>query len=340
MTKLTLASAIILRHKHNFITRRILFAGDIQDDLPTQFIALDVLAHTNQYHQWQLLNTKIGPNAKFGLTLDVKFASKCDTLIYYWPKNKQEALFQLSNILSLLPLGSDVFVVGENRSGVRSVNQLIHNQIKLIKIYNAQRCCLYYGQLNIRSAFDLAQWWQSYLVQNVIVKTLPGVFSRDGLDAGSALLISTLENSIRGKVLNVGCGAGVISAMLAKLAPKIMLTMSDVNASAIESSRATLTTNSMKGTVLVSNVYSNITGRFDMILSNPPFHDGRKKNLIAAETLLRGAIKHLRIGGRLRIVANAFLPYRSILDSTFGTHEVLAHNGRFSVYQATLKRSV
>ncbi|MNP78368.1 Ribosomal RNA small subunit methyltransferase C [compost metagenome] len=50
-------------------------------------------------------------------------------------------------------------------------------------------------------------------------------------------------------------------------------------------------------------------------------------------------MKHLPIGGRLRIVANAFLPYPDILDATFGSHEVLAQNGRFKVYQATVARA-
>ncbi|WP_457292125.1 methyltransferase, partial [Pseudomonas azotoformans] len=74
--------------------------------------------------------------------------------------------------------------------------------------------------------------------------------------------------------------------------------------------------------------------RFDMIISNPPFHEGLQTSLHAAEQLIRGAAKHLNIGGHLRIVANAFLPYAALLDATFGSHEVLAQNGRFKVYQA------
>lgn len=73
-----------------------------------------------------------------------------------------------------------------------------------------------------------------------------------------------------------------------------------------------------------------------MIISKPPFHDVLPTSLTAAETLIRGALKHLPIGGRLRIVANAFLPYPGMLDATFGSHEVLAQNGRSRMYQATV----
>ena len=106
----------------------------------------------------------------------------------------------------------------------------------------------------------------------------------------------------------------------------------------MESSRATLAANGIEGEVIVSNVYSDITGRFDMIISNPPFHDGMQTSLDAAQTLIRGAVRHLNSGGELRIVANAFLPYPDVLDETFGFHEVIAQTGRFKVYRAIMTR--
>lgn len=71
----------------------------------------------------------------------------CDTLIYYWPKNKPEAQFQLMNLLSLLPVGTDIFVVGENRSGVRSAEQMLADYAPLNKVDSARRCGLYFGRL-------------------------------------------------------------------------------------------------------------------------------------------------------------------------------------------------
>ena len=62
----------------------------------------------------------MGENARYSLVAEAGDVADCDTLIYYWPKNKPEAQFQLMNLLSLLPTGVDIFVVGENRSGVRS----------------------------------------------------------------------------------------------------------------------------------------------------------------------------------------------------------------------------
>jgi 16S rRNA m(2)G 1207 methyltransferase (EC 2.1.1.52) len=184
----------------------------------------------------------------------------------------------------------------------------------------------------------VAKQWGEYQLDGLTIKTLPGVFSRDGLDVGSQLLLSTLTPHTKGKVLDVGCGAGVLAAMLASHSPKVRLTLCDVSAPAVEASRATLAANGFEGEVFASNVFSEVKGRFDMIISNPPFHDGLQTSLDAAQTLIRTAVRHLNSGGELRIVANAFLPYPAILDETFGFHEVIAQTGRFKVYRAIMTR--
>ncbi|AWK14020.1 16S rRNA (guanine(1207)-N(2))-methyltransferase RsmC [Candidatus Fukatsuia symbiotica] len=338
MSTLTPASEMILRHRDEFAQRSILFAGDLQDNLPAQFKAAKVQVHTSQYHHWQALKNTLEEKVQFGLLASRNMIAECNTLLYYWPKSKQEAEFQLSNLLSLLAIGSDIFIIGENRSGVRSVEKMLTPMTTLRKTDRARRCGLYYGRLDRQVEFDHNSWWHNYQVGDTIIKTLPGVFSRDGLDAGSQLLLSTFRPNLEGNVLDIASGSGVLAAILAKHSPKIKLTLSDVSAAAIEASRATLIINNIEAKVIASNLYSDIDGRFDLIISNPPFHEGLQTSLHTTERLIHGAKAHLNIGGKLRIVANAFLPYPSLLDATFGSHETLAQNGRFKVYQATLSR--
>ncbi|ENN6010632.1 16S rRNA (guanine(1207)-N(2))-methyltransferase RsmC [Salmonella enterica] len=338
MSAFTPASEVLLRHSDDFEQRRILFAGDLQDDLPARFECAASRAHTQQFHHWQALSRQMGDNVRFSLVAQASDVADCDTLIYYWPKNKPEAQFQLMNILSLMPVGVDVFVVGENRSGVRSAEPMLADYAQLNKVDSARRCGLYHGRLEKQPQFSLESWWAEYNIDGLTIKTLPGVFSRDGLDVGSQLLLSTLTPHTKGKVLDVGCGAGVLSAALASHSPKVRLTLCDVSAPAVEASRATLAANGLEGEVFASNVFSEVKGRFDMIISNPPFHDGMQTSLDAAQTLIRGAVRHLNSGGELRIVANAFLPYPKILDETFGFHEVIAQTGRFKVYRTVMTR--
>ncbi|MDC9593061.1 16S rRNA (guanine(1207)-N(2))-methyltransferase RsmC [Xenorhabdus sp. IM139775] len=335
MSVLTPASEVILRHHEQFRSHHLLFAGDLQDNLATEIEAASVRVHTNQYHHWQSLIRQLGDHAHFGLVADNAFISGCDTLIYYWPKSKNEARFQLRSLFSVLPPGTDIFIVGENRSGVRSVDKLMEDIATFRKIDTARRCSLFYGQLTDQVQFDQNNWWNSYQVEDVTINTLPGVFSQDDLDVGSRLLLSTFNAPIAGSLLDMACGAGVLAAVLGKKNPDLSLTLSDVNAAAILSSKATLNANKLQGNVVTSNVYSAIEEKFDWIISNPPFHDGLKTNLAAADDMIRMAPNHLKYGGKLRIVANAFLPYPALLDKAFGNHQVIAQTGKFKVYQAT-----
>ena len=154
MSAFTPASEVLLRHSDDFEQSRILFAGDLQDDLPARLDTAASRAHTQQFHHWQVLSRQMGDNARFSLVATADDVADCDTLIYYWPKNKPEAQFQLMNLLSLLPVGTDIFVVGENRSGVRSAEQMLADYAPLNKVDSARRCGLYFGRLEKQPEFD------------------------------------------------------------------------------------------------------------------------------------------------------------------------------------------
>jgi len=140
---------------------------------------------------------------------------------------------------------------------VRSAEPMLEEYVTLTKVDSARRCGLYHGRLDKKPAFDAEKYWGEYALDTLTIKTLPGVFSRDDLDVGSKLLLSTLTPHTKGKVLDVGCGAGVLSAVLASHSPKVRLTLCDVSAPAIEASRATLAANGIEGEVFASNVFSD-----------------------------------------------------------------------------------
>ncbi|MDQ6579123.1 MAG: 16S rRNA (guanine(1207)-N(2))-methyltransferase RsmC, partial [Haemophilus parainfluenzae] len=183
--------------------------------------------------------------------------------------------------------------------------------------------------------FDLQSYWKCYqndALGDLRIYSLPGVFSANELDSGTSLLLSTLTSPIQGKVLDIGCGAGVIGSMIKKYHPKADVTMTDIHAMAIQSARQTLAENQLEGNVIASDVFSHIEGKFDLIISNPPFHDGIDTAYRAVKELIQQAKWHLTAGGELRIVANAFLPYPDLLAQHFGKFDVLAQTTKFKVY--------
>lgn len=338
----TPASQVIERHQTFFNDKNVIIAGDIQDSYPTVLSAKQVKIHCTQFHTYLRLKNSHRAQVSFSLLPEAEFYVGMDTLIYYWPKTKSEAQFQLSYLLHNMPKGSDIFIVGENRTGVKSVEALLADFGTIQKIDSARRCGLYHFQAESRLAFELSQWWLTYHLtidnHDIEVKSLPGVFSQKGLDAGSELLLNALldrQDIVKGQVLDVGCGSGILSTVIGKLNKDVDLTLSDVSSAALASSNATLAANQLKGTVVASDVFSNLTDKYHLIISNPPFHDGKETSYTAVNTLIKEAKKHLKLNGYLCIVANSFLPYQAILDETFKSVELIAQTTKFKVYLAS-----
>lgn len=344
MSLLTPASQILERHEEQFLNKRILIAGDIHDNYPLHIDTAQTNIHCTQFHVYQeLLRVNRNANIGFSVQPEMSFYDNIDTLVYYWPKNKTEAQFQLSYLLNSLVKGVDVFIVGENRSGVNSVESLLTDFGKIQKIDAARRCSLYYFQAESRLAFDFNEWWMSYQLQfidsTLTICNLPGVFSQKMLDAGSNLLLDSLleyPDMIKGKVLDIGCGSGVLSLFAAKINPSIKLTAADVSAMALCAAEKNFKSNNVDATIVASDVFSHIDGRFDLIISNPPFHDGKETNYLAADTLIKQSKAHLTTNGKLCIVANSFLPYQQLLAEEFRQIEVIAQTTKFKVYLAEL----
>lgn len=332
------ASQILLRHKDFFREKHLLFSGDSQDTLSPLWQAKRVISHTTWYPHYQQLKEKLGERAEFSALPRPEFIRKVDTLIYFWPKSKKEAAFQLSYLCSALPSDIDIFIVGENRSGVRSSEMLLPKPNTMQKIDTARRCSLYHFQNCTIPQFNLDEWWEEYRLGNTLrIMSLPGVFSASHLDEGTKLLLDVLQRlptPVSGDVLDMGSGAGVIGTFIGKNNADINLTLSDASASALLASKATLAANKVTGKIIASNIFSDITDKYDFILSNPPFHTGLYTSYGAAETLIREAKLHLKPGGYFCFVANRFLPYPEQLDAQFTHYQVVQQSSKFRVYLA------
>jgi len=127
-----------------------------------------------------------------------------------------------------------------------------------------------------------------------------GVFSRDGVDYGSRVLIAHMEIAADAKVLDIGCGYGPIGLTAARLAPQGHVTMIDINERAVELARHNAQANGIANvSFAASDLYEAIgEQRYDVILANPPIRAGKT----VVHRLLSEAYDHLLPGGALWIV--------------------------------------
>ena len=165
--------------------------------------------------------------------------------------------------------------------------------------------------------------------------TQPGVFSWDHLDDGTALLLDHLGAEPDSDVLDIGCGYGIIGLAAARAGARVVLVDDDLLA--VRSARASVEANGLTARcdVLPGDGTSAIPDRrFDLVLSNPPFHQGVDTTTGITARFVREAYDVLRPGGRLRMVANRFLPYDAAMRAVFGNVYTITDTGRFVVLES------
>lgn len=171
---------------------------------------------------------------------------------------------------------------------------------------------------------------------DLVFETLPGVFSADRLDEGTRLLLEHLDVPPGSSVLDVGCGAGVIGVVAGRRGAG-SITMTDVNLLAVAAARRNAALAAGPVEVVAGDVYGAVSERrFDLIVSNPPFHQGKVVDYDMPHRLIAGAGEHLTPGGRLVLVANAFLPYDRLMREHLGEVETIAATRQYRVLASTV----
>jgi len=281
--------------------------------------------------------------------LDARFAGRCqfgvsppeshyNAAVVFLPKSRELTDYLLGALAARLA-GRELFLVGEKRAGIERAAKQLAAFGQARKLDSARHCQLW--QVRVEQAppaphlESLAQHYQLQLSDGPLtVISLPGVFSHGRLDIGSALLLEHLEQLPTGHLLDFGCGAGVLGAALKRRYPDSRVSLLDVDAFAVASSRLTLAANGLQAEVLSGDGIDAAPFELSAILSNPPFHQGVHTHYQATEQLLRQAARHLKPRGELRLVANSFLKYPPLIEQYLGPCQTLAEAKGFRIYRA------
>ena len=165
--------------------------------------------------------------------------------------------------------------------------------------------------------------------------TQDGVFSRDGIDPGSRLLLEHVSIAPEAQVFDVGCGYGLLGVVCARLAQRGQVWLSDVSMRAVTCATENVVRNQITNAqVAVGDLYENVgETQLDLIVSNPPFHEGNK----TAWPLIDGAIERLNANGALMLVVMRAGPYIKRMDAVFGQVEICAEEGGYTVLKGQKK---
>lgn len=176
----------------------------------------------------------------------------------------------------------------------------------------------------------------SFLGQKLVFETDAGVFSRDGVDKGTELMLNALP-PISGSVLDLGCGWGAVGISLAKAYPLAKVTMVDINSRAAELSMKNALRNGVSVHVHTSDGFEAVVDQlFSYIITNPPIRAGKQ----VIYGLFAQSASHLLPGGSLFLVIRKQQGAPSaiaFLETVFHCVRVVEKGGGFWVIQADTK---
>ena len=160
-----------------------------------------------------------------------------------------------------------------------------------------------------------------------------GVFAKNGLDFGSSLLIETFKNpDIEGKLLDLGCGNGVIGIVMNKAYNREAVLV-DINMRAISLAEKNIEKNNANCKAINTNVLEGISDSFACILTNPPIRAGK----VVVYSFFTEAFNHLKINGELWFVMRRNHGVESAIkkiDELFNNHEVVKRKNGFWIVKA------
>lgn len=174
----------------------------------------------------------------------------------------------------------------------------------------------------------------------------PGLFGWNKVDAGSALLIeqlkqlSPLPNPLN-SCIDLGCGYGYLTIAAASLDICKNInhwTLTDNNAAALQLAQQNLQHNQLHGEVIAADAGKNIQVKADLLLCNPPFHQGFGIDGDLTDKFLLSAKQLLAPRGMALFVVNQFIPLERKASGLFSEVTLVIDNGSFKVIRLSNPR--
>lgn len=252
-----------------------------------------------------------------------------DVVATHLPRGKVLARQFIAEAAAVLKPGGRLYLAGHKKAGIKpfvAYAQEVFGNGEVIVFKKGYRVavCLKDGGTIVPQT-DYHRWHEfSAEVRGRVYRFVskPGVFSWDKLDAGTRVLIETMKIRPGDTALDLGCGYGIIGLIAAEKAHQGRVYLADSSVVAVEASRRTLALGGVTnaeaylsdGAAAVRDV------RFDVVVTNPPFHQERQTNYDVTHQFIRDAASVLQRRGRLYVVANRFIRYEGQMSEHF--HEV------------------
>jgi 16S rRNA (guanine1207-N2)-methyltransferase len=258
-------------------------------------------------------------------------AISAPALLFLLTGSKKYDELLLSRAAQHLPPRGVLYIGGETDRGIKSLGKKLG--LTPLAVGGGGRLFKTSAAAILQTEMQKETTHYTFKNKTVSADTYPGLFSYKKADRGTQLLIHCMENIHFSKhtVLDMGCGSGILSRIaLEENAESV--TATDVSAVALRATEKN-TARFSNITCRPSSMGDTLSQKYDIILTNPPFHEGKNTRYSFARPWLEGVRRLLHPKGTVYLVANSFLPYEKTGAAHFDSCEIIAQNYGFTVYK-------
>jgi 16S rRNA (guanine1207-N2)-methyltransferase len=256
------------------------------------------------------------------------------------PRQREEARALFARAVGATQPGGQVIACAANDEGARSAEADLERLVGPVTTLTKKRCRVFWSEaLDHARENALATEWRQLdaprPIENGRFVSRPGVFAWDRIDPGSALLAEHLPRELSGRAADLGCGFGYLAAELLQRCPGVAaLDLYEAESRALDLARRNLA--AFESRVALGyhwhDVTSGLPNRYDVIVTNPPFHThARADRPEVGRAFVAAAFESLNRGGQLWLVANRHLPYEVAFEQTFARAQVITQRHGFKV---------
>ncbi|WP_110457798.1 methyltransferase [Shewanella algidipiscicola] len=261
------------------------------------------------------------------------------------PKNLNYLAHQLDRLSQVLAKGTTVYIGAKAKSINKALLQLLKQHLgpataSLTWKKTRVITCISDG---IARPLPADTRWNVPEYQ-LMISNLSNVFAANKLDIGARIMLDNMPQGDFKSIVDLGCGNGILGLRAKQLFPDARLHFVDDSEMAIASARYNWQLNQLDNPDLEGEqacfhwddclTHLGDEVRPDLVLCNPPFHQGEAITDHIAWQMFLDAFRRLADGGILHVVGNRHLAYHVKLQRIFKNCTTVASNGKFVILQA------